>query len=57
MHRRQQSNEGNTKKLMDLVKRLEDGLFKTASSKVCYLPFSMHLISCIKFMEVFIFSS
>ncbi|KAL8474236.1 hypothetical protein ACS0TY_030894 [Phlomoides rotata] len=37
MHRRQQTNEGANKKLFDLVRRLEDGLFKIATSKEEYL--------------------
>lgn len=37
MQRRQQSPEGSTKRMVDIVKRLEDGLFKSASTMVCYL--------------------
>ncbi|KAL0289036.1 UNVERIFIED_CONTAM: Histone acetyltransferase HAC1 [Sesamum calycinum] len=36
MQRRQQSHEVSTKKMIDLVKRLEEGLFKSATTKACY---------------------
>lgn len=39
MHRQQQSNETTAKKVQDVVRRLEEGLFKTAATKVCYLCF------------------
>lgn len=37
MQRRQPSHEVPQKKLMDLVKRLEEALFKSAKTTVCYV--------------------
>lgn len=39
MQRRQQTHEVSSKKMVDLVKRLEEALFKSATTTVCYILF------------------
>lgn len=48
---RQQAHEKPPKKVMDIVKRLEEGLFKSASTKVCYFLFFMYVLTCFCYDE------
>lgn len=53
MQRRQQSHEVPNKKLIDLVKRLEEALFKSARTTVCCIFFFFNDIA---FVLLYIFS-
>lgn len=47
---RQQAHEKPPKKVMDIVKRLEEGLFKSASTKVCYFSSVLYLVERVSAM-------